>query len=93
MKHYSRENERAQDKVIELEKCCSALEANVATIGACWEQVSCSPPCDSGVLANAQQLVQEVRLLVKPECLPASEGLTGQSCSGLDCYELMDNSR
>ena len=39
MKHYSRENERAQDQIAELEKRRSALEANVAAISACWEQV------------------------------------------------------
>lgn len=42
MKHYSRENERAQDQIAELEKCRNVLEANVAAIGACWELVGLS---------------------------------------------------
>ena len=40
MKHYSRENQRAQDQIAELTKRRNVLEANVAAINACWEQVS-----------------------------------------------------
>ncbi|KAF8518778.1 hypothetical protein JB92DRAFT_2901673 [Gautieria morchelliformis] len=39
MRHYSRENERAQDQIAELEKCRNVLEANVTAISACWDHL------------------------------------------------------
>jgi E3 ubiquitin-protein ligase BRE1 len=98
MKHYSRENERAQDTITELEKRRHALEANVAAIGACWEKVYLCSVCNSCMRADGRQLVQEVRLLVKPETLPAAEELTrGQSppctCPKHMIHELMEKIR
>lgn len=43
MKYYFREHERAQERIIELEKRRDFLQANVTAIIACWEQVSQSP--------------------------------------------------
>lgn len=39
MKHYSRENQRAQDQIADLAMRRNVLETNVAAINACWEQV------------------------------------------------------
>lgn len=40
MKFYSREHERAQAQITELEKRRDFLQANFTLIAACWEQVS-----------------------------------------------------
>ena len=39
MRHYSRENERSQARIAELERLKSTYEANLAVMGACWTQV------------------------------------------------------
>ena len=39
MRHYSRENERSQARVAELERLKSTYEASLAVMGACWTQV------------------------------------------------------
>ena len=39
MRHYSRENERSQARISELEHLKSTYEANLAVMGACWTQV------------------------------------------------------
>ncbi|KAF9482162.1 BRE1-domain-containing protein [Pholiota conissans] len=53
MKHYSKENERSQARIEELEQRKSTCEAGLAAISACWAQ-----------------LVDTIRLIVKPEDLP-----------------------
>ncbi|CAL1706865.1 unnamed protein product [Somion occarium] len=39
MKHYSRENERSQAKIVELERRRSTCEAGLAALEACWTQL------------------------------------------------------
>ena len=39
MRHYSRENERSQARISELEHLKSTYEASLAVMGACWTQV------------------------------------------------------
>ncbi len=39
MRHYSRENERSQARISELEHLKSTYEASLAAMGACWTQV------------------------------------------------------
>lgn len=39
MKHYSKENERSQARIEELEQRKSTCEAGLAAISACWAQV------------------------------------------------------
>jgi E3 ubiquitin-protein ligase BRE1 len=39
MKHYSRENERSQARITELEHLKNTYEASLAVMGACWTQV------------------------------------------------------
>lgn len=39
MKHYSREVERSNARVVELERVKSSYEANLAAIGSSWGQV------------------------------------------------------
>jgi hypothetical protein len=39
MRHYSRENERSQSRIAELEHLKSTYEASLAVMGACWTQV------------------------------------------------------
>ncbi|KAF8200665.1 BRE1 E3 ubiquitin ligase-domain-containing protein [Pholiota molesta] len=53
MKHYSKENERSQARIEELEQRKSTCEAGLAAISACWAQ-----------------LVDTIRLIVRPEDLP-----------------------
>ncbi|KAF9454051.1 BRE1-domain-containing protein [Macrolepiota fuliginosa MF-IS2] len=53
MRHYSRENERSQARIVELEQRKNTCEAGYAAIVACWTQ-----------------LVETIRLLVRPEDLP-----------------------
>ncbi|KAF9469928.1 BRE1 E3 ubiquitin ligase-domain-containing protein [Collybia nuda] len=53
MKHYSRENERSQARITELERRKNTCEAGLAAMSACWAQ-----------------LIETIRLLVKPEYLP-----------------------
>jgi nicotinic acid mononucleotide adenylyltransferase len=40
MQHYSREHDRAQQQVLELERRKSMLEAALAAVETCWAQVS-----------------------------------------------------
>ncbi|EPQ57301.1 hypothetical protein GLOTRDRAFT_137657 [Gloeophyllum trabeum ATCC 11539] len=61
MKHYSREHERSQHRIEELERRRNACEAGLSAIQACWTQ-----------------LIDTIRLLVKPEALSsASVDTTG----------------
>ncbi|KAH9176746.1 hypothetical protein EDB89DRAFT_98045 [Lactarius sanguifluus] len=39
MRHYSRENERSQTRIAELERLKSTYEASLAVMGACWTQL------------------------------------------------------
>ncbi|KAI9456516.1 BRE1 E3 ubiquitin ligase-domain-containing protein, partial [Lactarius psammicola] len=39
MRHYSRENERSQARITELERLKSTYEASLAVMGACWTQL------------------------------------------------------
>ncbi|KAH9047811.1 hypothetical protein EDB84DRAFT_423172 [Lactarius hengduanensis] len=39
MRHYSRENERSQARIAELERLKSTYEASLAVMGACWTQL------------------------------------------------------
>ncbi|KAK0212838.1 hypothetical protein DFS33DRAFT_1284803 [Desarmillaria ectypa] len=55
MKHYFREYERSQSRVVELERRRDTCETGLAAISACWSQ-----------------LVETIRLLVKPEDLPST---------------------
>lgn len=54
MKHYSRENQRSQARIDELERWKTTYEASLAVMGACWAQVRQFPsyPCavDSDVV-------------------------------------------
>ena len=40
MRHYSRENERSQARIAELERTKRACEAGLAALNACWTQVN-----------------------------------------------------
>lgn len=42
MKHYSREHERGQSRIAELERRKNTCEAGLAAISACWSQVGSS---------------------------------------------------
>ncbi|KAF8813812.1 BRE1-domain-containing protein [Phlegmacium glaucopus] len=53
MKHYSREHERSQARIQELERRKSTCEAGLAAMSACWAQ-----------------LLETIRLFVKPDDLP-----------------------
>ena len=84
MKHYSREAERSQARVIELERRFNTCQAGLAALEACWSQVSvkrhasefCPPSCRA-------QLLGTIRTLVKPEDLPSLDKESeGESFSG-----------
>ena len=72
MKYYSRESERCQSRIAELERQKSRCEAGLAAMEACWAQVKtlCSiqfrPPTDSLV-----KLIDVIGSLVQPEQLPS----------------------
>ncbi|KAF8894030.1 hypothetical protein BD779DRAFT_1797962 [Infundibulicybe gibba] len=68
MKHYSRENERCQARIAELERRKNTCEAGLAAISACWTQ-----------------LVETIRVLVRPENLPTPSD-TGQDLFDIAAY-------
>lgn len=70
MKHYSRENERSQAKIVELERRRSTCEAGLAALEACWTQVHTIGHDDYVVSANAVQLVDTIRSVVHSDSLP-----------------------
>jgi E3 ubiquitin-protein ligase BRE1 len=39
MRHYSRENERSQSRIAELERRKNTCEAGLVAMSACWNQV------------------------------------------------------
>ena len=69
MKFYSRENDKNQARVAELERRRDTCEAGLAALEACWTQVS---SCDTvvGALLRGLQIIGTIRALVKPEDLP-----------------------
>ena len=72
MKYYSRESERCQSRIAELEHRKSRCEAGLAAMEACWAQVKTfydvhfQPPTDSFV-----KLIDVIGSLVQPEQLPS----------------------
>jgi E3 ubiquitin-protein ligase BRE1 len=72
MKYYSRESERCQSRIAELERQKSRCEAGLAAMETCWQQVKifCSvcfqPPTDSFA-----KLIDVIGSLVQPEQLPS----------------------
>ncbi|KAF8577106.1 BRE1-domain-containing protein [Ramaria rubella] len=83
MKHYSRENERAQDQIAELEKRRDALEANVAAIGACWEQL----------IQEVRLLVNPQSLPTSDELIGGFFDLTGDEAASSLSESLRDRGR
>lgn len=82
MKHYFREYERSQSRIVELERKKNTCETGLAAISAYWSQV-----CVifyvvriSLTLLRSAQLVETIRLLAKPEDLPSkNNGVEGHS--------------
>jgi E3 ubiquitin-protein ligase BRE1 len=68
MKHYSREHERSQSRIAELERRKNTCEAGLAAMAACWTQVSLFYLLLM-VADYAKQLVETIRSLAKPEAL------------------------
>jgi len=69
MKHYSREHERSQIRIEELERRKSTCEAGLAAMTACWTQVFDIPLSRCRFLIFIQ-LVDAIRLVVRTENLP-----------------------
>ncbi|KAL1704896.1 hypothetical protein EV121DRAFT_204769 [Schizophyllum commune] len=73
MKHYSREHERAQQRIANLERGRSRAEAGVAAISACWSQVRVWPACVFGpspdVYSDVSELIEQ---LLEDEDVPES---------------------
>jgi len=72
MKFYSRESERCQSRIAELERHKSRCEAGLAAMETCWQQVNflyivyLRPPTDSFT-----KLIDVIGSLVQPEQLPS----------------------
>lgn len=72
MKYYSRESERCQSRIAELERRKARCEAGLAAMEACWAQVKIfrsvyfQPPTDSFA-----KLIDVIGSLVRPEQLPS----------------------
>ena len=82
MRHYSREAERSQARVAELERRFSTCQAGLAALEACWTQVSGNDTRSNRPLSRAQ-LIGTIRSLVKPEDLPSLQNESeGESVSG-----------
>ncbi|KAL1728810.1 hypothetical protein EV714DRAFT_214338 [Schizophyllum commune] len=74
MKHYSREHERAQQRIANLERGRSRAEAGVAAICACWSQVpGVWPACVFGTSPDVYSDVSElIEQLLEDEDVPES---------------------
>ncbi|KAH9040132.1 BRE1-domain-containing protein, partial [Lactarius pseudohatsudake] len=80
MRHYSRENERSQARIAELERLKSTYEASLAVMGACWTQLvdtirahvkpGISPP-----LNDEDEGMSYVQFSVLPIALPSPQRL------------------
>lgn len=85
MKHYSRENERSQAKITELERRRNTCEAGLAALEACWTQVKSK--CRGLyvlLLTGFFKLISTIRSLAKPDDLePVDVSTKGTYCSGL----------
>jgi E3 ubiquitin-protein ligase BRE1 len=81
MRHYSRENERSQARISELEHLKSTYEASLAVMGACWTQV-CQAFCSfAGCSHTSSKLIDTIRAHVKPDLSPPSdEDTEGMLC-------------
>jgi E3 ubiquitin-protein ligase BRE1 len=77
MKHYSREHERSQAQIAELEQRRTTCEAGMVAIAACWEQVFVTfyAPFASLMLFFVK-LVTAIRTLARPEDLPPPDANT-----------------
>ena len=72
MKYYSRESERCQSRITELERRKSRCEAGLTAMEACWAQVKAS--CNEHLRPTTDsfaKLVDVIGSLVQPEQLPS----------------------
>jgi E3 ubiquitin-protein ligase BRE1 len=77
MKHYSREHERSQAQIAELEQRRNTCEAGMVAMAACWEQVIATVSTHYASLTlYFHQLVTAIRTLARPEDLPAPDANT-----------------
>lgn len=76
MKHYSREYERSQGRIEELERLRRTFEAGLAALEACWTQVRGLSPAVSHTCSDFVQLLDTARSLVNPEDAPTVDGHT-----------------
>ena len=70
MRHYSRENERSQARIAELERLKCTYEASLAVMGACWTQVGQSFHFSKRATDTSSKLVDTIRAHVKPDISP-----------------------
>lgn len=72
MRHYSREYDRSQARITELERLKGSYEASLAVMGACWTQVynNISVRIAYTLIIAIPQLVDTIRALVKPDSAP-----------------------
>lgn len=70
MKHYSRESERREARIIELERQKTKCEADLAAMEACWMQVKTH--CSANVQSPTDhlKLIDVIGSLVQPQKLP-----------------------
>lgn len=73
MRHYSRENERSQARISELEHLKSTYEASLAVMGACWTQVREAYRSFTGCSDISSKLIDTIRAHVKPDLSPPSD--------------------
>lgn len=70
MKYYSRENDKNQARVAELERRRDTCEAGLAALEACWTQVIRVCFTREYSLSALFQIIGTIRALVKPDDLP-----------------------
>lgn len=71
MKHYSREHERSQARIAELERRRNTCEAGMVAMAACWEQVIASFfNLHTFLILYSIKLITAIRTLARPEDLP-----------------------
>ena len=73
MRHYSRENERSQFRISELEHLKNTYEASLAVMGACWTQVCQVHRSLVGCSDISSKLIDAIRAHVKPDFSPPSD--------------------
>ena len=74
MRYYSRESERCQSRITELERQKSRCEAGLAAMETCWQQVKNLCNARLQTLADSfAKLIDVIGSLVRPEKLPSAQ--------------------